>query len=81
MTKDIKKYYSAYKVKAIDTTAAGDSFIGGFVNGLSNELTLDESINRGMITAAISVTRLGAQTSIPTLEEILEFKGEKNEEK
>lgn len=66
----------AHKVKAIDTTAAGDSFIGGFVRGISDEKSIDESIALGVKVAAIAVTRLGAQTSIPTMEEVLEFKGE-----
>ena len=70
------KSFPAYKVKAIDTTAAGDSFIGGFVNGLASGLSFDEAIDRGTKVAAISVTKIGAQTSIPTLEEVLNFKGE-----
>ncbi len=76
ISKEIKKSFPAYKVKAIDTTAAGDSFIGGFVNGLAAGLTFEEAIDRGTRVAAISVTRIGAQTSIPTLEEVLNFKGE-----
>lgn len=71
-----RKAFPAYRVKAIDTTAAGDSFIGGFVNGLASGLNFEESIDRGTKVAAISVTRIGAQTSIPTLEEVLNFKGE-----
>lgn len=76
ISKTEKKSFPAYKVKAIDTTAAGDSFIGGFVNGLASGLTFEEAIDRGTKVAAISVTRIGAQTSIPTLEEVLNFKGE-----
>lgn len=71
-----RKSFPAYKVKAVDTTAAGDSFIGGFVNGLASGLSFEEAIDRGTKVAAISVTRFGAQTSIPTLEEVLNFKGE-----
>lgn len=71
-----RKAFPTYRVKAIDTTAAGDSFIGGFVNGLASGLNFEESIDRGTKVAAISVTRIGAQTSIPTLEEVLNFKGE-----
>ncbi|WP_297488784.1 ribokinase [uncultured Cetobacterium sp.] len=66
----------AHKVKAVDTTAAGDSFIGGFVRGISDNQTIDESIALGVKVAAIAVTRLGAQTSIPTMDEVLEFRGE-----
>ncbi|MGL6168967.1 MAG: PfkB family carbohydrate kinase, partial [Fusobacteriaceae bacterium] len=76
ITKDFTKSFSAYRVDAVDTTAAGDSFIGGFCSGLAAELTLEECIERGTKVAAISVTRIGAQTSIPTLEEVLNFKGE-----
>ena len=76
ISKTEKKSFPAYKVKDIDTTAAGDSFIGGFVNGLASGLTFEEAIDRGTKVAAISVTRIGAQTSIPTLEEVLNFKGE-----
>ncbi|WP_297598808.1 ribokinase [uncultured Cetobacterium sp.] len=74
--KNSHRKFNAYKVKAVDTTAAGDSFIGGFVNGIATGLTFEESIDRGTKVAAISVTRMGAQTSIPTLEEVLNFKGE-----
>ncbi|MGL4672470.1 ribokinase [Cetobacterium sp.] len=76
INKDVKKQFPAYKVKTVDTTAAGDSFIGGFVNGLASGLSFEEAINRGTRVAAISVTRVGAQTSIPNLEEVLNFKGE-----
>ncbi|MBC2856897.1 ribokinase [Cetobacterium sp. 2A] len=77
ISKTEKKIFPAFKVKAIDTTAAGDSFIGGLVNGLSNGLSLEESIKRGTTVAAISVTRRGAQTSLPTLDEVLNFGGDK----
>ncbi|WP_097028359.1 ribokinase [Clostridium peptidivorans] len=66
----------AHKVKAIDTTAAGDSFIGGVAIKLCDE----ESLNYEVLTKAITfankvssivVQRKGAQTSIPTLEEVM----------
>lgn len=67
----------AYKVKAVDTTAAGDSFIGGFVKGISQDLAIVDAIELGTKVAAISVTRIGAQTSLPTEEEIKNFRGER----
>ena len=67
--------HSAYKVKAIDTTAAGDSFIGGFVTRL--DLGVDKAIEFATKVSAISVTKRGAQTSIPTMEEGENFVGEK----
>ena len=67
--------HSAYKVKAIDTTAAGDSFIGGFVTRL--DLGVDKAIEFATKVSAISVTKRGAQTSIPTMEEVENFVREK----
>ena len=67
--------HSAYKVKAIETTAAGDSFIGGFVTRL--DLGVDKAIEFATKVSAISVTKRGAQTSIPTMEEVENFVGEK----
>ncbi len=77
INKKLDIFISAFKVNAIDTTAAGDSFIGGFLNAISQGLKIEEAVERGTTVAAISVTRRGAQTSLPTLKEVLEYKGEK----
>lgn len=76
VNKEKSEFHSAYIVKAVDTTAAGDSFIGGFVKALNGD-NIDEAIEFGTKVSAIAVTRLGAQSSIPTLEEVNEFKGVK----
>ncbi|WP_163467308.1 ribokinase [Haemophilus influenzae] len=60
-------------VQAIDTTAAGDTFNGGFFTALLEEKAFDEAIRFGQAAAAISVTKKGAQSSIPTRQETLEF--------
>lgn len=70
----LKEYHKAYKVKAIDTTAAGDSFIGGLISKLENNSIYD-AIEYATKVSAIVVTRMGAQTSIPTIEEVEEFEG------
>lgn len=70
--------FPAYKVKAIDTTAAGDSFIGAFVSQIINEKGLEEGIKYATAVSAIVVTRKGAQDSIPSSEEILEFINKNN---
>lgn len=70
----LKEYHKAYKVKAIDTTAAGDSFIGGLISKLGNN-SVYEAIEYATKVSAIVVTRMGAQTSIPTIEEVEEFEG------
>lgn len=72
--------HSAYKVNAVDTTAAGDSFIGGLVKNIQDD-NLDEAIEFATKVSAITVTRKGAQISIPTIEEVENSKGEKNEKK
>ena len=61
----------AFKVKAIDTTAAGDTFCGALCVALSNGKPLVEAIRFGCKASSISVTRRGAQMSMPRLEEIV----------
>jgi len=61
---------AAKKVKAVDTTAAGDSFIGGVCKALSTGATIEEALELGTKVAAITVTRFGAQSSLPSKEEL-----------
>lgn len=60
----------AFPVKAIDTTAAGDAFNGGFATGLMLRKSPIESAQFASAVAAISVTRTGAQPSMPTASEV-----------
>lgn len=69
-SEDNIKKYEAYKVKAIDTTAAGDSFIGAFVLKLCETGNKEQAIKYATAVSAIVVTKQGAQDSIPTTEEI-----------
>ncbi|RDK02564.1 ribokinase [Paraburkholderia lacunae] len=62
--------YSAPSVKAVDTTAAGDTFIGGFAAQLARGASVDAAIRFAQRAAALSVTRAGAQPSIPTRAEL-----------
>ena len=62
--------YEAQKVKAVDTTAAGDTFIGGFAAQLAQGESVDAAIRFAQRAAALSVTRAGAQPSIPTRAEV-----------
>jgi ribokinase len=62
-----------FKVKAVDTTAAGDIFNGSLAVALAERKSLDESVRFANAAAAISVTRLGAQPSAPTRREIERF--------
>jgi ribokinase len=60
----------AFPVKAIDTTAAGDAFNGGFATALMLGKTPSESAHFAAAVAGISVTRAGAQPSMPTVAEV-----------
>ncbi len=64
---------SAPKVKAIDTTGAGDSFVGSFSFALSSGLSESDSIRLGCLCASESVTRLGTQSSYPTADQAAEL--------
>lgn len=61
-----------FPVRAVDTTAAGDCFNGAFAVGLLMGKDPAESARFAAAAAAISVTRVGAQSSMPTLNEVLE---------
>ena len=62
-----------FKVKAVDTTAAGDIFNAGLAVALSEGLSLEEAARYGSAAAAVSVTKKGAQSSIPNKDEIAEM--------
>lgn len=68
------EHFPAPRVKAVDTTAAGDTFVGGFAAALASGKDEVEAIRFGQVAAALSVTRAGAQPSIPTLLEVQAFK-------
>ncbi|NLX62704.1 MAG: ribokinase [Tissierellia bacterium] len=68
------KLFPSYNVEVVDTTAAGDSFIGGFVSSYMVEKNVEAAIERGQKTAALCIQRLGAQNAMPTRQEVEGFK-------
>ncbi|GAB6118904.1 ribokinase [Dysgonomonas termitidis] len=72
-TETIRKYIKAHSVKSVDTTAAGDTFCGAFIAHLMDTDNIIDAVNYATAAAAISVTKLGAQPSIPKKEEVMEF--------
>lgn len=60
----------AYKVDAIDTTGAGDTFNAAFAVGLAEGKSLQDSVKFGNRAASISVTKFGAQGGMPTRAEV-----------
>lgn len=64
-------FVPAFKVKAQDTTAAGDTFIGAFSSQIDKDLTnIEEALIYAQKASSLTVQRLGALPSIPTAEEI-----------
>jgi len=60
----------AFRADAVDTTAAGDTFTGYFIEGLAGGRPLAECMRRASMASAIAVTRMGAAVSIPNREEV-----------
>ena len=74
LVKDKKyKYYPAFKVKALDTTGAGDIFNAAFATMIAKENSIDEAIRYAMAAAALSVTKPYVINSIPNNDEICKF--------
>jgi ribokinase len=72
-TKNEMTHVPAFKVKAEDTTAAGDTFCGSFAVAHTEGKSLKEAILFSSAAAALAVTRMGAQPSIPNRKEIDSF--------
>ncbi|HSM23443.1 MAG TPA: PfkB family carbohydrate kinase, partial [Anaerolineaceae bacterium] len=62
-----------FKVPVVDTTAAGDAFIGGFAFALADEDDLHTALLKASAAGALSVTKAGAQTSLPNKTDLEEF--------
>jgi ribokinase len=65
-----ERVIAAARVRAVDTTAAGDTFTGALAVALSEGMPLDEAARFAVQAAGLSVTRSGAQTSIPHRHEL-----------
>ena len=59
----------AFRAKAVDTTAAGDSFNAGFAAGLAMGMDLKRAVRLGNAAGALAVTAFGAQDGMPSLEQ------------
>ena len=63
-------YQPAFAAKAVDTTAAGDTFTGYFIAGLAESMPFDQMMKRAALAASIAVSRPGAADSIPVKTEV-----------
>lgn len=67
------QFIPAIQVEVVDTTAAGDTFVGAFAVGLASGMSILQASTEAQYAAALTVTKLGAQTSIPQLHEVRDF--------
>ncbi len=66
-------HVNTYKVEVMDTTAAGDAFIGGFASALLQNKSLEEAVRYGCACGALATTKFGAQPSLPMQAEVEKF--------
>jgi ribokinase len=71
--KNERYHQGIYKVKPVDTTAAGDTFTGYFISSFIEGMTIPEGLNLAAKASAIAVSRAGASASIPLKEEVLSW--------
>jgi len=68
-------HVDTYPVQVVDTTAAGDAFIGGFAAALLQNKSVEDAVRYGCACGALATTKFGAQPSLPTREEVERFLG------
>ena len=62
-----------FKVKAVDTTGAGDAFVAGYIKARLEGKSLREAIKYALAVAAITTTKLGVRTSLPRADQVEDF--------
>ena len=76
--KDKEIRYQAYPTKVVDTTAAGDTFLGYYLANIAANKDIQSSLKFASLAAAITCSRKGAANSIPTKVEVENFMKDKN---
>ena len=75
INKEEMMFRKSYKVNAIDTTAAGDSYTGALAVAFANNNNIEDAMDFASKVGALTVTKEGAQSSLPTLEDVANFRG------
>jgi ribokinase len=69
-TGELTRHFPALEVEVVDTTGAGDAFVGALATRLAEGAPLEEAVPYAVLAGAVAVTREGAQGSLPTSEDI-----------
>ncbi|HSQ87391.1 ribokinase [Romboutsia sp.] len=75
INKEKSIFKDVYKVQAVDTTAAGDSYTGALAVAFANGKDVEQAMDFASKVGALSVMKEGAQSSLPTLKEVESFRG------
>jgi ribokinase len=75
-TRELTRYFPALEVEVVDTTGAGDAFVGALATRLAEGASLEEAVPYAVLAGAVAVTREGAQGSLPTPEDIEKLSGD-----
>ncbi len=70
MSDDTSFHMPAFKVRPVDTTAAGDAFVGGFAVAMASGMSLHDAARFASAAGALATTKMGAQPSLPTAEQV-----------
>ena len=70
---NVEEFCAAFKVEAIDTTAAGDTFVGFFLAAYQSNMTIAEALKYACAASALAVMKAGAGPSIPNVDEVTAF--------
>jgi ribokinase len=70
---DIDTLVPSHEVEAADSTAAGDAFNGGLAAAFGSGATLEDAVRQATMVGALSVTKMGAQPSLPSAEALRRF--------
>ncbi len=73
VTSDDYELIPSYDVKVVDTVGAGDAFNGAFAVAISLDMNIREAVKFANIVASLKVTKKGAQTGLPSIEEVIAF--------
>ena len=79
-SKDMEIKFSSFKTKTIDTTGAGDTFLGYFLASISKREDVEKSLKLASLAAGLACSESGAANSIPSLKEVEEYIKENNME-